>query len=79
MCEYGRNSNMSKLFSDVYANDSMYETMEDLEPDMNETFVYCNLFDEWVNCSEIFFRTLTNTGFCHTFNTVRLSEYLTDK
>lgn len=79
LCDFRQNSNISKLFFDVYANDSIHDTMIQFEPHMNETFVYCKLFDKWVNCSEIFFRTLSATGFCYSFNVIRLSEYLTDE
>lgn len=79
LCDFGKITNVSKFFTEPYVNDSIYGTMIETAPDINETFAYCKLFGEWINCSEIFFPTLGQTGFCFTFNTVRLSEYVTDE
>lgn len=78
-CEYSKYSNLTKLFTDDYANDSLIHLMDKLEPDFSDTFVYCKLFDKWIKCSEIFFRSVSDTGLCYSFNTVRLQDYLTDE
>lgn len=80
LCEFGKKQkNLTKLFPDLYAPRSVYRTIMENVPELNETFVFCKLFNKWINCSEIFFPTLTNQGYCYSFNTVRLSEYLTDE
>lgn len=79
VCEYGRSSSLLNLFSDDFASDSIMDTMVDIEPNVNETFVYCRLFDKLIECNDIFFRVLSDTGYCYTFNSVRLPEHLTDQ
>lgn len=79
LCEYKDYKNVSKLFHDSYISESVYHTMRLTVPDMNETFAFCKLFDEWKDCDEIFFPTVTDAGFCFTFNALKLSEYLTNE
>lgn len=76
LCQFDKN--MSKLFTDQYASESMYATMIKVLPHMSETFQFCKLFDEWINCRDIFFISMSNEGYCFSFNLVRLSEQLTD-
>lgn len=81
LCEFGKkNKNLTKLFPELYVNESIYKTMLHNAPNMNETFAYCKLFGVWTNCSEIFFPTISNAeGFCFSFNTLNLPEFLTDE
>ena len=80
LCEFpcGR-KDMSELFTDVYTNNTMYGTMLNVQPEISETFVFCKLFDKWINCNELFFPVLSDAGFCFSFNTVRLSEHVTNE
>lgn len=78
-CEERPDSNLLKLLPDLYADDSMYETMIDVGPDFNETFILCKMFDRWIDCGEILFRTMSESGFCQSFNTIRLEELFTDQ
>ena len=79
LCDYGRSTNVSKLFPEMYAPETMYETMFTLAPDKNETFAFCKLFNKRIDCNEIFFTTLSDSGYCYSFNTLRIDEYLTDE
>lgn len=79
LCEERPNSNLMKLFPDSYADDSMFGIMRDVEPEFNETFVLCKLFDRWIDCGAIFSRTLTEHGFCRSFNRISWGEYATDE
>lgn len=79
LCDFTAYENISKLFRELYVPEYMYFTMLNVAPQMNDTFAFCKLFDQWVNCEEIFFPVVTDAGFCYSFNTLRLPEYLTDE
>lgn len=78
LCEMPPTRKLSERL-DSYADGSIYDTMIALEPEFNETFILCKLFDKWIDCSKIMDRTLTEKGFCHSFNTISLQEFFTDQ
>lgn len=80
LCESrGIRGEISKLFNDVYVDDGVYDVIETIGPDFNETFVYCKLRDEWIDCEKIFSPFMSETGLCYSFNTLSLREILTDE
>lgn len=80
LCEsYGAPKMISKLFNDVHADDSVYEVIHSIGPHFSETFVYCKLFDTWVDCRKILAPFVSETGLCYSFNTISLREILTDE
>lgn len=79
MCERKQNQEIFKLLPNLYVNDSVYVTMTQILPDLQEMIVECKFFDKWRNCSDIIYPTLTGKGFCFSFNAIALSEYLTDE
>lgn len=70
---------ISKLFNDVYADQGIYNTIYTIGPHFNETFVFCKLLNEWVDCKKIFAPFVSETGLCYSFNTISLREILTDQ
>lgn len=81
MCVYqGAHQTITNLFpTDSHIDNSIYETIERISPNFNETFIFCKLFDKWINCNEILFPFLTDEGFCYTFNAISLGDLLTDQ
>lgn len=79
LCKFEKTRKVFKLFADEYAEKSMFQTMRSIDLDMNDTFAFCKLFDKWIDCDEIFFPVLTDTGICYSFNTMRLPEVLTNE
>lgn len=79
LCDFKDTRHVIKSFSDLYAARSMFRTMLEMEPDMNETFALCKLFGKRIDCKDIFFPILTDGGFCYAFNTVRMPDFLTDE
>lgn len=70
---------ITDLYPDLYTNSTIFEVIQRIAPDFNETFIFCKHFDKWVDCNQILFPFLTDEGFCYAFNTISLSELLADE
>lgn len=79
LCEFGKTTKITELLNDTYANEAIYDTIKKIAPAMNETFAFCKLFGEWINCSKIFFLSMHESGFCYSFNIFKPSERMTDE
>lgn len=79
LCEDYQSERITKLFHELYAPENMYRTMMNIAPDLNDTVAFCKLFDKRVSCDKIFVLSLSDDGFCFSFNLLRLSERVTDQ
>lgn len=68
-----------KFFPDNYSEDSIMKTIYDMAPTFSSTLNFCNVFNEWSNCSEIFYPTITEEGICYTFNIFNKREISSDE
>lgn len=79
LCEVGKKRNISKVYHELFVPEFMYEILLNTAPSIKDTFAFCKLLNNWIDCNEIFFPFLTDAGFCYSFNTLRLPEYLTNE
>lgn len=80
LCEsHGVREEISKLFTDVYAQEMVYQVIDSIGPYFNETFVYCKLLDSWIDCDKILSPFISETGLCYSFNSISLRELFTDE
>lgn len=70
---------VTRNFSDEYLDDSVWSAINEIAPAFNETFVFCKLFDKWVDCNKLFVPRTTERGLCYSFNTLNVYEMFTDE
>lgn len=69
-----------KRFSDDdYFDDNTWSTLNNIAPALNETFIYCKLFGETRNCSDLFVPRKSERGLCYTFNSLNPHDMFTDE
>lgn len=78
-CFEGFLDGMNNKFSDEYLDEEMWNTINDIAPPFNETFVFCKLFNKWIDCDKLFYQRSTERGLCYTFNTLNIHEMYTDE
>lgn len=71
-------SRIATNFSDDYLNDDIWNTINDYAPAFNETFMFCKLFNKWIDCGKLFVPQITQRGLCYTFNTLNFHELFTN-
>lgn len=64
---------------DEYLDEHTLETILDIAPDFNETFVECQLFGSAKDCDKLFHKIVTDRGLCFVFNGLNLREIVTDQ
>lgn len=79
ICEQEPDEKIFKLLPRIHLNHTVYQLLNDMAPAFNETYVLCDRFGQWENCSDIFFESLTERGFCYSFNRINLKEFLNNK
>lgn len=67
-------------FSSVnYSRSSILELLADMAPKIDDVLVECNFRDEVRNCNQLFTPTITESGFCFSFNAVHNNEIFSDE
>lgn len=79
ICENRISMQVSQMFPDELADDSILSTIEEMAPELDDTIVQCKVFDSDRNCAEIFFPIVTETGICYSFNLLNIKDLLTDE
>lgn len=67
-CFEGSSSYLINKFPDEYLDDDTWSTINEIAPAFNETFIFCKLFNKWVECNKLFVPQITERGLCYTFN-----------
>lgn len=67
------------LFSDEYLDADIWNTIINIAPAFNETFVFCKLFGKIIDCEKLFYPQITERGLCYTFNTFNVHEMFTNE
>lgn len=62
-----------------FANDSIYEVLEDLAPNRDYTINACQWQQKKVNCIEYMSPIMTNHGVCFSFNALNSQDMYTDE
>ena len=71
---------MIDQFSDEYLNDDdIWDTINEIAPEFNETFIVCKMRNKWIPCEKLFIPQITERGLCYTFNTLNADEMFTNK
>lgn len=67
-------------YDEEFANASIFDTLADMAPSLNETVRVCTLKeDDNDTCSELFVPISTEEGLCFSFNALNSNEIYTDK
>lgn len=66
-------------FGEEYANASIYKTLTDMAPTLNDTIATCEWQHKETECSELFSPKLTTEGLCFTFNSLSAHEMYSEK
>lgn len=69
---YGDNSKQ-------FANGSIYDTITDIAPPFNRTFIDCVWKSKVYNCSELFKPIWSNDGQCFAFNVLNSRDIYTNE
>ncbi|XP_053679171.1 pickpocket protein 28-like [Anopheles nili] len=64
VCDFG----FSEYFTNQSYDDNVVEMLRDLAIPFEEQFLMCTWRGHYVNCSDLFSPTLTESGVCYTFN-----------
>lgn len=67
----------TRSFSDEYLDDHTWSDFNEMAPAFNETIIQCILFNEQINCEQLFFPQITDRGLCYTFNAFSVHEMFT--
>lgn len=78
-CDEWFGSEMRKHFDDNFTDSSFLSDIAQMAPTLEDTMVYCKLFNWVSNCSEIVFPIYTTEGLCFTFNSMNINDILTDE
>lgn len=75
-----RNLNrVTPLYKYEFVDESIYETIEDLAPKLDDVVRKCRWRQKEVNCSDIMSPVLTETGLCYAFNALNSDDIYTDE
>lgn len=75
LCTNSLTADVLNLFSETYANESIFDTIDDLAPSLGSQLVHCSVFGKWVNCGKILAPILTDDGNCVSFNGLNIHDF----
>lgn len=78
MCSAGPHSNLYLNYSE-HMNESVYDTMENLAPNLVDVMSNCFWQNRWYSCASIFGRVITEDGVCFTFNALNSNDTYTNE
>lgn len=72
---------MTDEVCDEYSKDDedIWDTINGIAPAFNETFVFCKLFNKWIDCNKLFVPQITGRGLCYTFNSLNANDMFTNE
>lgn len=66
-------------FDEKYANDSIYDIIQEIAPNLEDSMFACKWQDRFVPCSQLVVPILTENGLCFTFNAINSHEIYSDE
>lgn len=57
----------------------IYDILKDIAPTFNDAMFFCKWRNDFLNCTELFKPTLTEEGYCYTFNNLNTKDIYTDE
>lgn len=79
LCDEWIGYDVLESFSDNYSEPSILATIRSLAPKLEDTMVFCRLFDKQINCDKILFPRISAGGVCYTFNAMNKNDTFTDE
>lgn len=79
LCDRSISADVLSSFSDKYAEDSVFDTINEIQNSIEDTVVHCRLLEEMVNCSQILSPITSEDGFCLSFNTMHMYDFGTNE
>lgn len=79
LCDRSISADVLSSFSDKYAEDSVFDTINEIQNSIEDTVVHCRLLEERVNCSQILSPITSEEGFCLSFNTMHMYDFGTNE
>lgn len=73
-CFDGSSPDMLEKFPDKYLDDDVFDAINGIVPALNETLIFCKLFNKWIKCDELFVPQITERGLCYSFNTLNVHD-----
>lgn len=62
-----------------FANNSIYKTIVELAPKLDQVFDECRWLGKTVECGKIFTPVITKLGYCFAFNSINVQDMYTDR
>lgn len=78
-CTDGIFPSVIRNFSDEYLDINSWTTIKEIAPAFNDTFVFCKLFNKWIDCNKLFVPRTTQRGLCYSFNTLSVYQMFTNE
>lgn len=79
ICDSKGSVDVQSFFSDIYSNSSVLRMIKELAPAFHDTIIDCKLFIETRNCDQLFYPVITAEGLCYTFNSLNVSDIVTEE
>lgn len=79
LCDQSISADVLSSFSDKFAEDSVFDTINEIQNSIEDTVAHCRWLEERVNCSQILSPITSEDGFCLSFNTMHMYDFGTNE
>lgn len=79
LCDDWTANDILEFFTDNFSDNSVLNTIKDIVPRFEDSFLFCKLFDKWTSCDKYLFPIITEEGLCYIFNAVNINETISNE